>query len=128
MRGAREPPMRSLTAASLGIPLEDLEHVTGLIAPCMSMWRGARILVTGASGFFGSWLVETFHHANKALGLGARLVGVGALTDDFVVRCPQLLGLDDVRMVNADTRQLGAGIRSQVPRWHDRIDAMIDAA
>jgi FlaA1/EpsC-like NDP-sugar epimerase len=51
-----------------GVPREDLEHVTSLIAPCMSIFRGARILVTGASGFFGSWLVETFHRCRRAHG------------------------------------------------------------
>jgi nucleoside-diphosphate-sugar epimerase len=111
-----------------GVPQEDLELVTRLIAPCMSMFRGARILVTGASGFFGSWLVETFHHANKTLGLNAQLVGVGAPTDNFAVQCPHLLGLDGVMMVCADTRRLSADLRTELPGWCDRIDAVIHAA
>ena len=111
-----------------GVPSEDLDHVTGLIAPCMSSFRGARILVTGASGFFGSWLVETFHHANMTLGLNAELVGVGAPTDDLAVQCPQLLGLDGVRIVRADTRCLAAELWSQLPEWRDRIDAVVHAA
>ena len=111
-----------------GVPREDLEQVTRLIAPCMAMFRGARILVTGASGFFGSWIVETFHHANQTLGLNAELVGVGAPTDDFAAQCPQLLGLDDVKMIRADTRQLATELQLQLPEWGDRIDAVIHAA
>jgi dTDP-glucose 4,6-dehydratase len=119
--------MDSLTP-NRGVPAEDLDHVTRLTAPFMSMFRGARILVTGASGFFGSWLVETFHHANKTLGLDAQLVGVGAPAEDLALQCPQLLGLDDVRMVHADTRRLAVDIQSQLPDWCDRIDAVIHAA
>jgi dTDP-glucose 4,6-dehydratase len=111
-----------------GVGIEDLEHVTRLTAPCMNMWKGARILVTGATGFFGSWLVETFHHANKTLALGAELVGVGSPTDDFSLRCPHLLGLDSVKLIKADIRHLGTSIRTQLPDWGDRIDAIIHAA
>ncbi|MDQ6624136.1 MAG: NAD-dependent epimerase/dehydratase family protein [Verrucomicrobiota bacterium] len=113
---------------SRGISQEDLDHVAKLIGPCLSAWKGARILVTGASGFVGSWLVETFHHVNKALNLGSQLVGVGAPTDDFAARCPQLLGLDDVTMIRADTRRLVAEFHAQLPAWGDRIDAIIHAA
>jgi nucleoside-diphosphate-sugar epimerase len=94
----------------------------------MSMWRGARILVTGASGFFGSWLVETFHHANNTLGLDAQLVGVGAPTDRFAEKCPQLLGLNDVTMIRADTRRLAQELRAQHAEWSDRIDVIVHAA
>lgn len=120
--------MASIAAAHRAVSPDDLEHVTRLVAPCMSMWQGARILVTGASGFFGSWLAETFHHANQALGLGAQLVGVGAPTDDFAAKCPQLLGLDDVRMIQADVRRIGDEFRPQLPDWSRRVDAVIHAA
>jgi dTDP-glucose 4,6-dehydratase len=111
-----------------GVAREDLEQVTRLIAPSMYQWKSARILVTGATGFFGSWLLETFHHANQALGLGAELVGVGSLADDFALRCPNLLGLDDVRLIKADIRHLGAQLSAQLPDWGRQIDAIIHAA
>ena len=111
-----------------GIGVEDLEHVTRLIAPCMNSWKGSRILVTGATGFFGSWLVETFHHANETLGLGAELVGVGSPADDFSLRCPQLLNLNNVKLIKADIRQLVTDVPTQLPEWGSRIDAIIHAA
>jgi len=120
-----------MTNAAYGnrsIAREDLEQVTRLIESCMYQWKSARILVTGATGFFGNWLLETFHHANQTLGLGAELVGVGSLAEDFAMRCPNLLGLDDITLINADIRQLGSELRSQLPDWGQRIDALIHAA
>jgi dTDP-glucose 4,6-dehydratase len=110
------------------LPAEDLRNVTALIESSMATWRGARILLTGATGFFGRWLVETFHHANQILDLGAELTGVGAPTDDFATQCPHLLEFCDVRMIRADIRRLGDELTSQLPGWGDRIDAVIHAA
>jgi nucleoside-diphosphate-sugar epimerase len=47
-----------------------LEHTQGL-------WhelRGASIFVTGGTGFFGRWMIESFFAANQQFQLGARLV------------------------------------------------------
>lgn len=35
-----------------------------------------RVFITGASGFVGTWLVQSFRYANERLGLGAELVSV----------------------------------------------------
>lgn len=94
----------------------------------MATWRGARILVTGATGFFGQWLVETFHHANQALSLGAQLVGVGGPNDDFAAVCPHILKMSDVKLINADICNLDSAIATLLPEWSDRIDAIIHAA
>jgi dTDP-glucose 4,6-dehydratase len=113
---------------SRAISQEDLEEVSRAIASSMVMWHGARILVTGATGFFGSWLLETFHHANNVLGLNATLVGVGAPNDSFAAKCPHLLNLNDVRLIKADICQLRQEIRGQLPAWYQRTDAVIHAA
>lgn len=110
------------------VPLEDLERVTALLAPRLEMWRDARLLVTGASGFFGSWLVETFHHANQALGLNARLLGVAGPGEDLARGCPHLLALGDVQIVQAEIQSLRGELRAQAPEWCERIDAVFHAA
>lgn len=110
------------------IPIRDLEHVTSNIESSMIGWKGARILITGATGFFGQWLVESFHHANQTLNLGARLVGIGGPNDKFDDICPQILEMNDVKLINADICDLDSSIDTLLPDWHDRIDAIIHAA
>ena len=58
------------------LPKEDLQHVLEHTRSLWGQMGGGRILVTGATGFFGIWLLETFAHANKELGLHAELVGI----------------------------------------------------
>jgi dTDP-glucose 4,6-dehydratase len=57
------------------LPPEDLTHVLTNVT-CWQKLRGKRIFLTGASGFVGTWLTETFDWANQALNLGAQLVRV----------------------------------------------------
>ena len=57
------------------LPEQDLVHVQ----EHMSSWdklRGKRVFLTGASGFVGTWLTETFAHANEFLNLGATLTKI----------------------------------------------------
>ena len=51
----------------------DLEDITERLEKRIKPLSGANIFLTGGTGFFGKWLVESFSHFNQKLSLNARL-------------------------------------------------------
>src|ERR1700682_6030950 len=55
---------------------QDLDNILARTEPLWEELRGQRILITGATGFFGCWLLESFAWANRRLSLNARAAGL----------------------------------------------------
>jgi len=86
------------------LPMEDLEHVLAHTRPHWEQFRGGRIFVTGATGFFGIWLLESFAFANKSLDLGAKLVGLSRNPDAFYAKAPHLVQESSIALHRGDVR------------------------
>jgi nucleoside-diphosphate-sugar epimerase len=72
-----------------------------------SLWdevRGQRIFITGGTGFFGCWLVESFCHINRALGLDATMVVLSRAPATFAAKCPHLAGDTSITLHKGDVR------------------------
>ena len=92
------------------------ELLTLLPAAQWEALRGANIFVTGGTGFFGRWLLESFVHANARLGLNARLTTLTRDPAGFAARAPSLAGEAALRFVAGDVRTFDlAGVRAQLP-------------
>jgi nucleoside-diphosphate-sugar epimerase len=68
--------------------------------------RGTGILVTGASGFMGSWLLSALAFLNDIHGFGTRVTAVARHPARAEQRAPFLVGRSDIRWQAADVRQL----------------------
>ena len=86
------------------LPREDLEHVLTHTKLLWEQVRGGRFFVTGATGFFGIWLLETFLHANDQLKLGVELVGLSRNPAAFAAKAPHIVNHPAITMHAGDVR------------------------
>jgi dTDP-glucose 4,6-dehydratase len=49
------------------LPVEDLEHIFNNTQDVWESFRGKSIFITGGTGFFGKWILESFIYANEFL-------------------------------------------------------------
>ncbi len=90
--------------ACLPLPKEDLEHVLTRTRSCWEEVRGQACFLTGGTGFFGMWLLESFAHANDQLALGATTTVLTRQPAAFARKAPHLAARPDVRLVAGDVR------------------------
>jgi nucleoside-diphosphate-sugar epimerase len=68
----------------------DLNHILSHTEDLWEELRGQRIFITGGTGFFGAWLLESFAWANDHLNLGASLVVLTRDIEAFQKKTPHL--------------------------------------
>lgn len=62
---------------------EDMDHVLNHTKDLWEELRGQRIFITGGTGFFGTWLLESFVWANEKLKLNAEAMVLSRDPDAF---------------------------------------------
>ncbi len=68
----------------------DLDNILARTEPLWEELRGQRILITGATGFFGCWLLESFAWANRCLDLHAHAVALSRNPGRLAEKAPHL--------------------------------------
>lgn len=77
-----------------------LEHTDGLWEPL----RQRRIFITGGTGFFGTWLLQSLLWANEEYRLGTQVVVLSRNWQAFAAKCPLLAGNPAVACHAGDVR------------------------
>jgi nucleoside-diphosphate-sugar epimerase len=83
---------------------QDLEMVLRATASLWEEVRGQRIFMTGGTGFFGCWLLESFCHINQFLGLNAAVTVLTRQPEAFALKCPHLASNPAVTLHAGDVR------------------------
>ena len=88
--------------------MEDLvDDLDGVLAQTAGLWedlRGSRVLITGGTGFFGCWMLETLLRANARLGVGASAVVLTRNARAFTGKAPRLASNSAVTLLQGDIR------------------------
>ncbi len=77
-----------------------LDHTVGV----WDGFRGERIFMTGGTGFFGRWLLESLAWANRRLRLGVRASVLTRNPEAFRASAPHLAAIPEFTFVAGDVR------------------------
>jgi nucleoside-diphosphate-sugar epimerase len=83
------------------------DDIAEIVAEC-AYWqalKGRRLFLTGATGFFGLWLLESFVKANDDLGLNAHVTALSRNPQAFAQIAPHLFKHPSIDWLQGDVRE-----------------------
>ena len=86
------------------LPLDDLDDVYDQLAPDWEAFRNKRVFITGGTGFFGRWIVESLLHANARASLNLSLTLLTRTPDVVITHDPQIGLAPQVTLLKGDVR------------------------
>lgn len=87
------------------LPSADLSQVLALTQNIWEPLRKRRIFLSGGTGFFGIWLLESFVYCNKILGLGSSATVLCRDPGGFRNRFPELASEPSLHFLQGDVRR-----------------------
>jgi nucleoside-diphosphate-sugar epimerase len=86
------------------ISTADLELIFSETTPLWSEMRNQRLFITGGTGFFGCWLLESFAYINRVLQLNAQITVLTRDQAAFAKKCPHLADDPSIHCIVGDVR------------------------
>lgn len=80
----------------------DLAHIWQHAAACITELDSARLFITGGTGFFGCWLLESLRYAKTHFGLGIEVVVLTRDPDAFIKKMPHLAQMSGLQLLTGD--------------------------
>ena len=82
----------------------DLNHILQYTKSIFADFRDQNLFLTGGTGFFGMWLVESFLWANEHLALNATLTVLTRDPEGFFTKAPHLKNHCHLKIIAGDVR------------------------
>ncbi len=99
-----------MTPEGFSLFRRDLEQIAASVAPLGDALAGASVLITGGTGFFGMWLAEGLLWADRAHGLGLRVVVLSRDAERFLGgRGRHLRGQPNLSVLSGDVASFDPG-------------------
>lgn len=83
---------------------EDLDHILDHTSELWDSLREARLFITGGTGFFGKWLLESFRWANARRQLNAQAVVLSRDPEAFRAAVPDIAADHSIQFCPGDVR------------------------
>jgi dTDP-glucose 4,6-dehydratase len=101
-------------------PFEDIEHILDMTPNLWDEVRHKTIFITGGTGFFGIWILDSFVHINRKLFLNANLVILTRNKCSFLQKYPHVLNYKEISFIEGDIKSF------EYPK--EKVDYIIHAA
>ncbi len=89
------------------LPTQDLVEILDQTLPLWDQMRGRRIFLSGCTGFFGAWLLESLFFANRELDLNVNATVLSRNPGRFLERMPHLADASGLHFIEGDVRSFG---------------------
>jgi dTDP-glucose 4,6-dehydratase len=87
------------------LPRQDLEQILERTGALWDEVRGQHLFITGGTGFFGCWLLESFCFINRELCLNAHATILTRNPEAFVQKCPHIAADCAITLHHGDVRR-----------------------
>ena len=86
------------------LAIEDLSYILEQTLPLWERARKRRIFLSGATGFFGAWLLESLAYCNRELKLELSATVLSRDPEGFALKMPHLVREPGIRLLQGDVR------------------------
>jgi nucleoside-diphosphate-sugar epimerase len=104
---------------------EDLAHTANYAGEAFQELANARLFLTGGTGFFGQWMLETLLHANRELGLSIQVTVLTRSPESFRRKGPHLASDPAIHLHAGDVRSFEFPARNYTHILHAAADSVV---
>jgi len=106
------------------LPPGDLDDILAHTGDAFGSLRGARIFITGGTGFFGHWLLESLLHANRHLATNITATVLTRNANTFRQKSPHIAGDPAITLHEGDIKDFAFPIEPHTHILHAATDTV----